>query len=90
MANDGTCSNFFGLGTCDVGANEKTQVANSLYDKLIGNNIANQPAIAGVSAEVVRTLDDLGCVNGCNGATAETALNATCAAVLSSSAVTVN
>ena len=90
VANDVTCGNFFGLGTCDIGVNEKDVVANSLYDKLIGDNIVNQPARAGVSAAVISTLDDLQCLNGCNGATAETALNAACAAVLSSGAVTVN
>ena len=84
----GTCNNFF--GSCDIAANGKTQVADTLYDRLIGNNIANQPARAGVTAEVVRVIDDLGCANGCTGATSQTALNATCAAVLSSSAVTLN
>jgi len=90
VANNGTCANFFGLGTCDIGVNEKVTVANSLYDRLIGDDIATQPARAGVTAEVVSTLDGQGCVNGCNDVTAETALNVACGAVLSSGAVTVH
>jgi hypothetical protein len=73
-----------------IDVNAKDQVATVLYDRLIGDNIANQPDRAGVTTEIVRTIDDLNCAGGCNGATAQTALKATCAAVLSSAAVTVN
>ena len=89
IVNDaGNCADFF--GTCVIDGNAKAQVATVLYDRLIGDNIANQPDRAGVTTEIVRTIDDLGCAAGCNGATAQTALQATCAAVLSSGAVTVN
>jgi len=86
--NVGNCDDFF--GSCVIDANGKTQVATVLYDRLIGDNIATQPDRAGVTAEIVRAIDDLGCAGGCTGATARTALQATCAAVLSSGAVTVN
>ncbi len=86
--NAGNCGNFF--GACTINANAKAQVATTLYDRLIGDNIANQPERAGVTTEIVRTIDDLGCAGGCSGVTAQTVLQATCAAVLSSGAVTVN
>ena len=89
IVNDiGNCDNFF--GACAIDGNAKDQVATVLYDRLIGDNIANQPDRADVTTEIVRTIDDLGCAGGCNGATAQTVLQATCAAVLSSGAVTVN
>lgn len=89
IVNDTTqCSNFF--GQCQINGNAKDQVATTLYDKLIGTNIATQPASADVTTEVVRMIDDLGCTNGCTGTEAQTVLNATCAAVLSSGAVTIN
>ncbi|MGI9259873.1 MAG: LamG domain-containing protein [Gammaproteobacteria bacterium] len=88
VSDNGTCAGFF--GSCDIAANAKDQVADTLYDRLIGDNIATQPARANVTTEVVRMIDDLGCANGCSGAVSETALNATCAAVLASGAITVN
>ena len=89
VVNDaGNCNNFF--GSCQINGNAKDQVANVLYDRFIGDNIANQPDRAGVTTEIVRTIDDLNCAGGCNGATARTALQATCTAVLSSGAVTLN
>ncbi len=89
IVNDsGNCDNFF--GACAIDGNAKDQVATVLYDRLIGDNIANQPDRADVTIEIVRTIDDLGCAGGCSGATAQTTLQATCAAVLSSGAVTVN
>jgi hypothetical protein len=88
VGNATSCNNFF--GQCQIDANAKDQVATVLYEKFIGTDIANQPAIAGVTTEVVRMIDDLGCANGCSGAEAEIVLTATCAAVLSSSAVTIN
>ena len=84
----GVCDNFF--GTCAINGNAKDQVAAVLYDRFIGDNITNQPDRADVTTEIVRTIDDLDCAGGCSGATAQTALQATCTAVLSSGAVTVN
>ncbi len=86
--NAGTCTGLF--GACEVAGNGKAQVADALYDAFIGDNIANQPDRADVTTEVVSTIDDLNCANGCNGAEGETVLQATCTAVLSSAAVSVN
>lgn len=88
VSDAGTCGDFF--GTCVIDGNGKDQVANLLYDRFIGDNIANQPGRPDVRAEIVRTIDDLDCAGGCNGTTAQTALQASCAAVLSSGAVMVN
>jgi hypothetical protein len=86
--NAGTCTDFF--GSCDVDVNGKDAVATTLYDRFVGQNLANQPDSAGFSTAIVGVLDDLGCTNGCTGATAQTALHASCAAALSSGAVTIN
>jgi hypothetical protein len=86
--NAGMCTDFF--GACSVDGNAKDAVATTLYDSFIGDNIATQPDSAAFTTEIVRTLDDLGCANGCTGATAQTALQATCAATLASGAVTFN
>lgn len=83
-----TCTSFF--GACTVGAAAKTQIADRIYDRLIGPNLANQPDRAGTTAELVDMFNDLSCTNGCTGVTAQTALQATCAAALSSAAVTIN
>ena len=89
IVNDaGDCNSFF--GACVIDGNAKDQVATQLYDRLIGVNIANQPDRADVTTEIIRTIDDLDCAGGCNGATAQIALQATCTSVLASSAVTVN
>ena len=89
VANDtATCDGFF--GTCAVDGNAKGLVADTLYDRFVGDGLANQPDRVDVSAEIVRLIDDLGCAGGCTGAEAQTVLQASCAAVLSSSAVTVN
>ena len=82
------CAGFF--GSCAVDGNAKDQVAMTLYDQLIGDNIADQPDRAAVTTEVLRMIDDLDCANGCVGAEAQVVLQATCAAVLSSAAITVN
>ena len=82
------CNEFF--GQCQIDGNAKDQVATVLYNKLIGADLTNQPGREGVTTEVVRMIDDLGCAGGCNDADAETVLSATCTAVLSSSAVTIN
>ncbi len=87
-ANATACGNFF--GACTIGATAKNTIADTVYDKLFGTNLANQPDKAGVRTELVDVMNDLGCTNGCTGATAQTALQATCAATLSSAAVTVN
>ncbi|MGI9205511.1 MAG: LamG domain-containing protein, partial [Woeseiaceae bacterium] len=88
VQNNGSCDALF--GNCAVDGNAKDQVASALYNQMIGANIADQPDLADVTTEVVRMIDDLGCTNGCNGAEGETVLQATCAAVLSSAAITVN
>ena len=88
VSDTATCDAFF--GACSIDGAAKDQVATTLYDRFIGNNIATQPPLAGVTTEVVSMIDDLGCAGGCNGATAETALHATCTAVLSSAAMTLN
>ena len=88
VTNSASCDGFF--GACSIDAAAKDQVATALYDRLIGNNIAEQPERADVSTEVVRMIDDLNCANGCSGAEARTVLQATCAAVLSSAAVSLN
>jgi hypothetical protein len=82
------CGNFF--GACTITAGSRSTIADTVYDKLFGTNLANQPDKAGVRTELVDVMNDLGCTNGCTGATAQTALQATCAATLSSAAVTVN
>lgn len=86
VSDGGRCSDLF--GSCAI--SDKDQVALSLYDRMIGDNLAVQPSVADVTTEVVSMIDDLGCAGGCSGAQAETVLQATCAAVLSSAAVSVN
>ena len=88
VSDNGRCTDFFGACAVDGGA--KDQVGTTLYDRFIGDNLANQPPRAGVTTEIVSVIDDLGCAGGCTGAQAEEVLQATCAAVLSSAAVTVN
>jgi len=84
----GRCDAFF--GACEIDGAGKAAVATTLYDRFIGNGIGIQPDAADVSAEIVSMIDDLGCANGCNGAEGREVLQATCAAVLSSAAVTIN
>ena len=88
VANNGRCNDFF--GSCEIAAGGKATLAETLYGKLVGVNLANQPAMADVTTELVSLIDDVGCANGCNGAAAETALQATCTALLSSAAVSIN
>ena len=47
----GTCVDFF--GACQIDGNAKDQVAAVLYERFIGDNIANQPEQADVTAEIV-------------------------------------
>jgi len=88
VTNATTCSGFF--GACTIGATAQGQIADTVYDKLLGTNLASQPDKASVHTELVKMMNDLGCTNGCTGTTAQTALQATCAATLSSAAVTLN
>jgi hypothetical protein len=86
-----TCNTFFATTNCAIQAGTRTQIAGRVTrDNLFGTNIANQPDRAAVSAELVDVMNDLGCTAGCTAATARTALQATCAAALSSAAVTIN
>jgi len=85
-----TCNTFFATTNCAITAATRTQIAGTVYDKLFGTNLANQPDRAAVSTELVDVMNDLGCTAGCTAATARTALQATCAAALSSAAVTIN
>ncbi|MEL7538337.1 MAG: LamG domain-containing protein [Pseudomonadota bacterium] len=88
VGNNGTCTDFF--GSCEIAAGDKAQVAATVYSKLIGDNLVNQPDLADVSTELVSLIDDVGCDGGCNGAAAEVALQATCTAALASAAVSIN
>jgi hypothetical protein len=85
-----TCNSFFATTNCAIQATTRTAIANRVYDNLFGLNLANQPDKAAVATELVDVMNDLGCTAGCTAATARTALQATCAAALSSAAVTVN
>lgn len=86
--NNGSCSGFF--GACEVDGAAKDALADTLFDAFVGDNLATQPMRAEVTTEIVSMIDDLGCAAGCNNAEARTVLNATCAAVLSSSAVSIH
>ncbi|MGI9326783.1 MAG: LamG domain-containing protein [Pseudomonadales bacterium] len=86
VTNSGRCNDFF--GACEISAGGKAQVATTLFDRFVGVNLANQPMQNGVTTEIVQMIDDLGCAGGCNGAAGEETLSASCAAVLSSAAIT--
>ena len=88
VSNDNRCSDFF--GACAIDGAAKDQVGNVLYDRLIGDNFANQPERIGVTTEITSVIDDLGCAAGCSGTEAQTVLEASCTAVLSSAAVSIN
>lgn len=85
-----TCNSFFATTNCAIPAGAQTNISNRVYDTVFGTNLANQPDRAAVATELVDVMNDLGCSAGCTGATASTALRATCAAALSSAAVTIN
>jgi hypothetical protein len=85
-----TCNTFFATTNCAITAGTRATIADRVYDNLFGTNLANQPDKAAVNTELVDVMNDLGCTAGCTAATARTALQATCAAALSSAAVTVN
>ncbi len=84
------CNNFFATTNCAIAAGTQNTIADRVYDNLFGTNLANQPDRSGRSTELVDVMNDLGCTAGCTAATAQTALQATCAAALSSAAVTIN
>ncbi len=88
VSNAGSCADMF--GTCAIDQAGKGAVSDQLYNRFIGVNLDSQPAQDTVRTEIVSLIDDLGCANGCTGAEAQTVLTAACAAVLSTSALTVN
>lgn len=80
----------FGQNSNDIAnAQDKQNRVNALFDRFVGD-VANQPARAETTAAVNSLMDNLGCANGCSGATKDTALQASCAAVLSSGVMTIN
>ncbi len=85
---NGTCTDFF--GSCEIDAAGKGAVSDTLFDRFVGIDLAVQPAKDAVRTEIISLIDDLGCANGCVGDDAQTTLSAACAAVLSTSALTVN
>lgn len=86
--NNQACTDVF--GSCEIAADGKQQVADSLFTRFIGADLANQPAADGVRNEIVSLIDDLNCANGCNGEEGRTVLQAACSAALGSAAVTIN
>ncbi len=89
VVNDGAaCTDLF--GTCAIDQAGKGTVSDQLFERFIGVNLESQPAQDAVRTEIVSLIDDLGCANGCSGAEGRTVLKAACAAVLSTSALTVN
>ena len=89
-ASNAACQVVFGQSCNNIAnAQDKQNRVNSLFDRFVGD-VATQPARAATTAEVNRLMDDLGCANGCSGATKDTALEASCAAVLSSGVMTIN
>jgi hypothetical protein len=85
-----SCNVVFGQ-TCSNIANaaDKQNRVNALFDRFVGD-LENQPDRAATTAEVNRLMDDLGCANGCTNATKDIALQASCAAVLSSGVMSIN
>ena len=49
----------------DRSAARARTIADRVYDKLFGTNLANQPDRAAVSTELVDVMNDLGCTAGC-------------------------
>ncbi|MFK7794478.1 MAG: LamG domain-containing protein [Gammaproteobacteria bacterium] len=84
------CNVVFG-NSCNNIANaaDKQNRVNALFDRFVGD-LENQPDRAEATAAVNSLMDDLGCANGCTNATKDIALQASCAAVLSSGAMTIN
>ncbi|MDW3094493.1 MAG: LamG-like jellyroll fold domain-containing protein [Gammaproteobacteria bacterium] len=84
------CNTVFGTSCNNIAnATDKQNRVNALFDRFVGD-LDNQPDRAETTAEVNRLMDDLGCANGCTNATKDIALQASCAAVLSSGVMTIN
>ena len=84
------CQAVFGQSCNNIAnAQDKQNRVNALYDRFVGD-VANQPARAETTAAVNTLMDGLGCANGCSDAVKDTALQASCAAVLSSAVMTIN
>ena len=84
------CNVVFGTSCNNIAnATDKQNRVNALFDRFVGD-LENQPDRAATTAEVNRLMDDLGCANGCADAIKNTALQASCAAVLSSGVMTIN
>ncbi len=88
--NNARCRNFFNDGNCAIEVGEKDAIAGTVYDKIIGNNLVNQPDRTATIAEFVAMMNDLNCANGCNDAAGRQVLQAVCTAALASSAITIN
>ena len=88
--NNARCRNFFNDDNCAIGAGEKDAIAGTVYDKIIGNNLATQPDRTASIAALVGIMDAENCANGCDGAAGRQVLQAVCTAALASSAVTFN
>ncbi|MGH1536473.1 MAG: LamG domain-containing protein [Gammaproteobacteria bacterium] len=88
--NNGRCRNFFDDNNCAIAAGEKDAIAGTVYDKIIGNNLVNQPERTASIAALVGIMDAENCVNGCTGAAGRQVLQAVCTAALASGAVTIN
>ena len=84
------CNTVFGQSCNDIAnATDKQNRVNALFDRFVGD-LDSQPDRVATTTEVNRLMDDLGCANGCSGATKDIALQASCAAVLSSGVMTIN
>jgi hypothetical protein len=82
------CNTVF--GSCNIANSAaKLERANALFDRFVGD-LDVQPERTAVTTEVVNLMNDLGCANGCDGAQEDIALQASCAAVLSSGIMTIN
>ncbi len=88
--NNNRCRNFFNDNDCAIAAGEKDAIAGTVYDRIIGNNLVNQPERTASIAALVGIMDAENCANGCNGAAGRMVLQAVCTAALASSAVTIN
>lgn len=88
--NNSRCRNFFNDDNCAIAAGEKDAIAGTVYDKIIGNNLANQPERNASVAALVGIMDAENCANGCNNAAGREVLQAVCTAALASGAVTIN
>jgi hypothetical protein len=88
--NNARCRNFFNDDNCAISAGEKDAIAGTVYDKIIGNNLVNQPERTASIAALVGIIDAENCANGCNDAAGRQVLQAVCTAALASGAVTIN